>query len=85
MSKRLQILMDERELGHIRRLAAEQNRTVADFVREAVRVAARGTPATTPEKKRQTIAAAVGHRYPTADIDQMLREIEQGYESASRT
>lgn len=81
MSKRLQILMEERELRHIRRLAAEQDRTVADFVREAIRVAARGVPATTAEKKRAAIGAAVRHRYPTADIDQMLREIEHGYAS----
>ena len=32
-----------------------------------------------PARKLAAVRAAVGHEFPTADIDAMLEEIESGY------
>jgi hypothetical protein len=32
-----------------------------------------------PERKLAVVRAAARHRFPTADVDQMLAEIEHGY------
>jgi hypothetical protein len=52
---------------------------VAAWVRLALRTAYRQRPAPDVNKKLAAIKAATRHSYPTADIDQMLAEIEQGY------
>ena len=36
-------------------------------------------PVSDPQVKLKAIREAVQHSFPTADIDQMLAEIEQGY------
>jgi hypothetical protein len=79
MTKRLQVLLDEAEYREIKRLARLQHLTVAEWVRHALRLARRQQPGSRPERKLETIRAAVRHEFPTADIDVMLREIERGY------
>ena len=79
MSKRLQVLLDEPELKEIRRFARAQRMTVAEWVRQALRAARRREPLGDSGKKLEVVRAAAGHSYPTADIDQMLAEIERGY------
>jgi hypothetical protein len=79
MSQRLQVLMDERELREIRRLANREHVTVAEWVRRAIREASRRVPGTAPDRKLAAIRAATKHDFPTADIDTMLAEIERGY------
>lgn len=79
MSKRLQVLLDENEFREIRRIARQRGMTVAEWVRTALRDAAREEPLGDKEKKLQAIRAAARHELPTADIDQMLLEIERGY------
>jgi hypothetical protein len=78
MSKRLQILLDEAELRAIRRLARRERSTVADWVRRAIRSARQSEGAAGAGPKLDTLRAALRHRFPTADIDQMLAEIEKG-------
>jgi hypothetical protein len=80
MSKRLQVLLDETELRDIQRLARAQRVTVAEWVRQALRAARRRQPAGDVQKKLAAIRAAARHEFPTADIEQMLSEIAQGYE-----
>ncbi len=79
MSKRLQVLLDEEELAEIQELARRKHQTTAAWVRDALR-AARDT-ANRPDTRRklQVIEQAAAHHHPTADIDQLLTEIERGY------
>jgi hypothetical protein len=79
MSVRLQVLMPEDEWREIRRLARTRRMTVAEWVRQALREVRQRQPDTDGSKKCSVILAAARHGYPTADIDQMLAEIERGY------
>lgn len=79
MSKRLQVLLDESELREIRHVARRQRMTVAEWVRQALRTARRGAPRSDSSKKLQVVRAASEHAFPTANIDEMLRQIERGY------
>ncbi len=78
MSKRLQVLLEESELRELRRLARRSSTTVAEWVRRALRAARRSEPAKDAERKLAAVRAAARHPFPTADIDRMLAEIEQG-------
>jgi hypothetical protein len=80
MSKRLQVLLDEAEFRDIRRMARRRGTTVAEWVRQALRAARRADTGRDPGRKLDVIRHAVTHSYPTADIDQMLAEIERGYQ-----
>ena len=84
MSKRLQVLLEESELAEIRKLARRQRLSTAAWVRQALRAARRGEPGADAKKKLAVVRAAVAHAFPTADINQMLNEIERGYLPASR-
>ena len=79
MSKRLQVLLEEKELRQVREAARAQNLTVAEWVRGAMRAARRGESSAPPERKLAVVRAASRHSFPTGDIDQMLAEIERGY------
>ena len=79
MSKRLQVLLDEPELREIQRLARQKRMSVAEWVRLALRAARQGSPRNEAGKKLQVIRAAARHSFPTADIDEMLGQIERGY------
>jgi len=84
MSKRLQVLLDEAEFREIQRLAKARRLTVAEWVRQVLRAARLGEPREKLGKKLDAVRAAARHAYPTADIDQMLAEIERGYEGGTR-
>lgn len=79
MSKRLQVLLDEEDFAEVQRAARERRVSVADWVRDAIRLAKREQPSSSPERKIAAIRAAALHQGPTADIEQMLEEIERGY------
>lgn len=81
MSKaaRLQVLLDEAELKAIRKIARESSMTVAEWVRQALRVARKNAPASDPGRKLEVVRAAARHAFPTADIETMLAEISRGY------
>ena len=79
MSKRLQVLLDEKEFAEIRRAARSRRMTTAEWVRQALRSARRAEPRTEAGKKLDVVRAAARHEYPAPDIEQMLREIETGY------
>ena len=78
MSKRLQVLLEEAELAEIRKHARRQRLTTAEWVRQALRAARRSEPGTDAKKKLATVRSAAGQAFPTADVDQMLAEIERG-------
>lgn len=53
--------------------------TVAEWVRQALRRARRDEPVIDPRRKLAALREAARGSYPTADIGQMLTEIEGGY------
>ena len=79
MTKRLQVLLDEPEWREVKRAARARRVTVAEWVRQALRAARRQEPSGDLDRKLDAIRAASRHAFPTADMDQMLAEIERGY------
>ena len=53
--------------------------TVAEWVRQALRVARRREPVGDLDRKLGVVRAASRYAFPTADVPGMLDEIERGY------
>jgi Ribbon-helix-helix protein, copG family len=81
MSKRLQVLLPDQEMSEIQRLARRERLTVGEWVRRALREARAGKPAHEPETKLKAVRRATECSFPTADLDQMLSEIERDYQA----
>ncbi|MCC7003492.1 MAG: hypothetical protein IT357_15150 [Gemmatimonadaceae bacterium] len=79
MSQRLQVFLDESEFDDIRRIAERHHMTVAEWVRQALRVARRDEPSVEPQRKLAAVREAAAAAYPTSDLDLMLAEAERGY------
>ena len=79
MSKRLQVLMPDQEMDEIQLLASRQKLPVGEWVRRTLREARNAQSMIDPESKLRAIRSAAEYSFPTADIDQMLSEIAQGY------
>ena len=79
MSKRLQVILNDEELRDIQQIARTKQMTVAEWVRQTLRAARKGEATGDVTRKLAAIQAAARHSAPTADIDQMLQEIEAGY------
>jgi hypothetical protein len=79
MSKRLQVLIEDGEYRELQRVARSRSLTLSEWARQALREAGRRSPTGRVERKLAAIRVASRHAFPTADIDQMLREIESGY------
>jgi hypothetical protein len=79
MSKRLQVLVPDREMLEIQRLARSERLTVGEWVRRTLREARKRKPSTDSETKLKAVRRAAQYAFPTADIDDMLEEIERGY------
>jgi hypothetical protein len=81
MSKRLQVLLPDLEMSDIQRLARRERLTVGEWVRRALRDARAGQPVIDPETKLKAVRRGAKYSFPTADLEQMLSEIERGYQS----
>ncbi len=79
MAKRLQVILQDPEYREIQRAARSRRMSIAEWVRQALAHARRREPLGDVEKKLAAIRAAAKHEFPTADIESMLAEIEQGY------
>jgi hypothetical protein len=79
MSKRLQVLFDEEELRDLRETARREEVPLSEWVRRTLREARRHEPRGDIDSKLHAVRAAARHEFPTADIDEMLAEIERGY------
>ena len=79
MSKRLQVLLPDAEMDEIRRLARREHLTVGEWARRALRTARSKQAGGDPQAKLKVLREAVKHSLPTADMGQMLEEIERGY------
>ncbi len=75
----MQVLFEEDELEEMRRCAEQSRLTLSEWVRQILRDAVRRTPSADREHKLGAVRAAAAHEFPTADIEQMLEEIEKGY------
>jgi hypothetical protein len=80
MSRRLQVLLPDQEMSDIQRLAKRERLTVGEWVRRALREARTSRPAIEPETKLKAVRRAATCSFPTADLGQMLDEIERGYQ-----
>jgi hypothetical protein len=78
MRKRLHVLLPEQEMADIQRLAQRGRLTVGEWVRRTLREAREQKSLRDPEVKLRAIRRAAAFSFPTADIDDMLSEIEQG-------
>jgi hypothetical protein len=79
MSIRLQVLLDPSELRDIRRVAKSSHQTVSEWVRQALRAARTAYPEREVSRKLHVLREAARHGYPSGDIRDMLKEIEDGY------
>ncbi len=79
MSRRLQVILDDIEWRDIGEVARRHGLSVSEWVRRVLREARRREPEGDVGKKLDVIRAASKNSFPTADIDQMLDEIERGY------
>jgi hypothetical protein len=67
-------------MAEIQELAHSERVTVGEWVRRTLREARAHNSGVEPQSKLKSVRLAVEHAFPTADIDQMLAEIERGYE-----
>jgi len=79
MSKRLQVLLPDAEMAEIQRMARREHITVGEWARRVLREARSQQASGDPERKLKAIRKAATYSFPTADIEQMLAEIERGY------
>jgi hypothetical protein len=81
MSKRLQVLIPDSEMAEIQRLARREHIAVGERVRRTLREARSRRPMQEPQAKLKAVRNAAQYAFPTADVEQMLAEIERGYQA----
>ena len=80
MTKRLQVLFDDEEYRALQQSARADRMTLAEWVRQALRQVRRRRRRAV-EAKLRALDEACRHEFPTADIETMIEEIEQGYQA----
>lgn len=78
MRKRVQVLLEESELRDIQRIASRRRITVSEWVRQVLQAAQRNEQRRNTRRKLQAVRAAAKHAFPTADIGEMLDQVERG-------
>jgi hypothetical protein len=84
MAKRLQVILQDPDYRDIQRVARARNMSIAEWVRQALAAARRAEPLGDTGKKLDVIRDAARQEFPTADIDEMLAQIESGYGGAAK-
>ena len=74
------MLIPDSEMSDIQRLAKRERLTVGEWVRRTLRDARASRPAIDPETKLKAVRRGAKYSFPTAGMDQMLGEIERGYQ-----
>lgn len=80
MTKRLQVLLDDEELADIQRHARRRHQTTAAWVRDALRTARERAQDENRARILRVLEESSRHSHPVGDIEQMLEEIERGYQ-----
>ena len=78
MSTRLQVVVGEDELREIKAAARRRELTVSEWVRGVLREAREREPTGDKRDKLEAVRLACRHAFPTADIDEVLADIERG-------
>lgn len=71
--------MDASEYAEIEAAAERQGETVSQWVRATLRKARAEQPKQEQARKLAALRNALGHDFPTGDIDELLAETERGY------
>lgn len=79
MAKRLQVILQDHEYRDLQRAAKAKRVTIAAWVRQALLAAQREAPQGDTAKKLAAVRLGARHAFPTADIDDMLAQVERGY------
>lgn len=79
MAKRLQVILQDSDYREIQRAARAHRMSLTDWIRKSLSAAYRQEPSRTVAQKLEAIRAAAKYSFPTADIDTMLAEVEEGY------
>ena len=78
MAKRLQVILQDPDYREIQRIAKASRMSIAEWVRQALSAARRYEPLGDTGKKLDVIREAARQEFPTADIEEMLAQIERG-------
>jgi hypothetical protein len=81
MSKRLQILVPESEYQHILRTAKKRKKSVSELTREGLRLILEIEGEMSPQERLAKVMSFSRYSAPTADITEMLAQIEAGREA----
>ncbi len=73
------MLVSEAEMRELKAVAHKERLSVGEWVRRAIHSTMGRVPSRSPEEKLSAINSASLHSFPAADVDQMNREIEEGY------
>lgn len=73
------MILQDPEYREIRRVARSRHMSIAEWVRQALKLARRREPQGDIGKKLDVIRAATRHDFPSGEIDALLAEIESGY------
>ena len=73
------MVLNDSEMEEIQSVAEQEHMTVSEWVRHALRAARRNRSVKDVAKKIAVIRSAARNEFPTGDIQQILKEIEQGY------
>lgn len=79
MTQRLQVLFDDQELDEIRAHAAKERMTVAEWVRQSLRVARVAAAAPDPAARILAVREASRYDFPVSDVESMNADIARGY------
>ncbi len=79
MSKRLNVEFDDREYREIKRAARRRGLSLSDWVRQSLAEARTRATQRDADRKRAALHEAVRHAFPTGEVEEMIRDIEQGY------
>jgi len=81
MSKRLQVLLSDQDYSFIEKQAKRAQMAIGEWVRQTLRKVGRQTSVRAPEEKLASLKKVIAHSFPTADIDQILKDIDSGLNS----
>jgi hypothetical protein len=79
MSKRVQVSFPDADFVRMQSVASYENLSLGEWVRKELSRAAAAPPRRSVAEKLAAIRRASEYSFPTGDIDQMNREIAEGY------
>lgn len=80
MSKRLQVILSDKEYEELQLVSSAEGVTLSEWVRGAIRKLRRDRSLLGADGKLDAIRVAMHHDFPSGEIDAMLGEIEAGYQ-----